>query len=50
MFILFSVERTTCESNGRFFCNDGLCIPWSLKCDGEHDCKEGEDEGNCSKE
>ncbi|XP_035220331.1 uncharacterized protein LOC118193361 [Stegodyphus dumicola] len=42
------VERTTCESGGKFFCNDGLCIPWSLKCDGEYDCKDGEDEGNCT--
>ncbi|GIY51584.1 low-density lipoprotein receptor-related protein 8 [Caerostris darwini] len=42
------VERTTCESGGRFFCNDGLCIPWSLKCDGEFDCKDKEDEGNCT--
>ncbi|GFY77649.1 transmembrane protease serine 6 [Trichonephila inaurata madagascariensis] len=42
------VERTTCESGGRFFCNDGLCIPWSLKCDGEYDCKDKEDEGNCT--
>ncbi|XP_042895549.1 mucin-3A isoform X3 [Parasteatoda tepidariorum] len=42
------VERTTCESNGKFFCDDGLCIPWSLKCDGEFDCKDKEDEGNCT--
>ncbi|GBO04258.1 Low-density lipoprotein receptor-related protein 8, partial [Araneus ventricosus] len=42
------VERTTCESGGRFFCNDGLCIPWSLKCDGEFDCKDKEDEANCT--
>lgn len=42
------VERTTCETGERFFCNDGLCIPWSLKCDGAYDCKEKEDEGNCT--
>ncbi|GFQ92184.1 transmembrane protease serine 6 [Trichonephila clavata] len=44
--VVWNVLRVNPEDG--FFCNDGLCIPWSLKCDGEYDCKDKEDEGNCT--
>jgi len=49
-FILVTtVSRTSCESMGRFYCDDGLCIEQSLRCDGIQDCHNGTDEQNCGK-
>ncbi len=41
------VSRTSCETSGRFYCDDGLCIERSLRCDGIADCRNGTDELNC---
>ncbi|ETN83365.1 Low-density lipoprotein receptor domain class A, partial [Necator americanus] len=37
-----------CVGNETFACNDGRCIPKSWRCDGDVDCKNEEDEKNCS--
>ena len=33
-----------------FTCGDGSCVSMSTVCDGETDCKSGEDESNCGKD
>ncbi|PIO75319.1 Low-density lipoprotein receptor domain class A [Teladorsagia circumcincta] len=37
-----------CIGNETFACNDGRCIPRSWRCDGDIDCKNEEDEKNCT--
>ncbi|RCN35045.1 Low-density lipoprotein receptor domain class A [Ancylostoma caninum] len=37
-----------CVGNETFACNDGRCIPRSWRCDGDIDCKNEEDEKNCT--
>lgn len=39
-----------CVGNETFACNDGRCIPRSWRCDGDIDCKNEEDEKNCTSE
>lgn len=43
------VSKSSCESAGRFFCDNGLCIDKVLHCDGTNDCDNGVDEQNCRK-
>lgn len=38
-----------CAQRGMFACKNGLCVPESLKCDGNNDCKDNSDEENCLK-
>ncbi|CAM4768224.1 unnamed protein product [Rotaria magnacalcarata] len=40
--------QTTCNQYGLFQCNDGLCYPLQLKCNGILDCRDGSDEVNCN--
>ncbi len=42
-----AVSKSSCESAGRFFCDNGLCIDKVLHCDGKRDCSD--DEQNCRK-
>ena len=32
---------------GEFVCSNGDCIPWYFRCDGKHDCPNGNDEAYC---
>lgn len=51
MYASFStsvVDKTLCEQSDKFYCGDKLCIPSALRCDGHQDCKDGEDEVNCT--
>ena len=41
--IYFLYADKTCEP-GKFYCPSGLCIPWSLTCNGVRDCPDGADE------
>uniref|UniRef100_A0A7I4Y2L8 EGF-like domain-containing protein n=1 Tax=Haemonchus contortus TaxID=6289 RepID=A0A7I4Y2L8_HAECO len=46
---LSSLRRSlACIGNETFACNDGRCIPRSWRCDGDIDCKNEEDERNCT--
>lgn len=35
-------------SDGKFMCDNGVCIPMSLRCDNRRHCNDGSDEKNCS--
>ena len=35
-------------SEGYYMCNDRTCLPSNVKCNGLHDCSEGEDEDSCT--
>ena len=36
-------------SSSQFTCNNGKCVPLSVKCDGYYDCRDRSDEFDCSK-
>ncbi|CAB3404118.1 unnamed protein product [Caenorhabditis bovis] len=39
---------SSCNSSDTFKCDDGRCIPVAWRCDGDIDCRFGEDEDHCS--
>ena len=45
---LFTLGERDCRLD-EMRCPDGRCIDASWVCDGEFDCKDGEDELNCTK-
>ncbi|VDM56602.1 unnamed protein product [Angiostrongylus costaricensis] len=45
---LSDITILACDGNETFTCNNGRCIPRSWRCDGDIDCKDKEDEQNCT--
>uniref|UniRef100_A0A0K0CT19 Low-density lipoprotein receptor n=1 Tax=Angiostrongylus cantonensis TaxID=6313 RepID=A0A0K0CT19_ANGCA len=45
---LSDITISACDGNETFTCNNGRCIPRSWRCDGDIDCKDKEDEQNCT--
>ncbi|XP_038064675.1 low-density lipoprotein receptor class A domain-containing protein 3-like [Patiria miniata] len=43
----FPTEDNDCESDGRYTCRRGACVPHSSKCNGAHDCYGRSDELYC---
>ena len=43
-----TVTTKSKSKNEEFQCPDGICIPKSFLCDGQHDCFGGIDELNCT--
>ena len=46
MFFMCVNRITGCEGD-EFTCNNGDCIDANQECDGNRDCRDGEDELNC---
>nr|XP_039270340.1 complement factor B-like [Styela clava] len=40
-------QASMCDTEGRFTCEDGVCISRARVCNGVSDCRRGEDESNC---
>ena len=46
---IFIAPLLCSEDQDEYLCNDGQCISLSLRCNGNPDCSNGEDEQNCRK-
>ncbi|XP_038659845.1 complement component C6-like [Scyliorhinus canicula] len=44
---LCTIQQTDCAN--KFLCQNGYCIEWRLKCNGENNCADGSDEEGCGK-
>lgn len=47
--MLCFVATNECAEVRTFRCENGACVPYTLKCDRHDDCGDGSDEVGCSK-